>query len=174
MLWERKLPEGYLVHRSAFVATKDTFYLIDGASCLLLDPQTGEEQGRIRIPGVNGAWKWMVLKNGILYVLAGQKGPGVLTTKGDRSFGGWSWSDLSKGYYSKPRIPGGFGETLAAYDLREKKSFGNTRRKNRSTPARCRWATTGSFSTVLRSICAAWKRRPKKSCGPTTTRISWI
>lgn len=120
VLWERKLPEGYLVHRSAFIATNDVFYMIDGDHCLLLDPQTGEETGAIRIPGVDGEWKWMVLNEGVLYVLAGNKDPGVLTTKGDRAFGGWSWADLSKGYYSKPHVPWGFGQTLAAYDLQKK------------------------------------------------------
>lgn len=30
ILWERKLPKDYLAHRSAFVATKDTFYMVDG------------------------------------------------------------------------------------------------------------------------------------------------
>ena len=59
MLWERPLPEGYLVHRSAFIASADTFFMIDGESCLMLDAATGKEQGRIRIPGVPGDWKWM-------------------------------------------------------------------------------------------------------------------
>ena len=88
LLWERKLPEGYLVHRSAFIATKDTFHMIDGNRCLLLDPETGREQGEIRIPGVTGQWKWMVIKDDVLFVLAGKPDPHVQTTKGDRSFGG--------------------------------------------------------------------------------------
>ena len=121
ILWQRDLPEGYLVHRSAFVASKETFYMIDGNRCLLLDPETGTEKDEIRIPGIAGAWKWMVIDDGVLYVLAGKKGPGTQTTKGDRSFGGWSWSDLSPGYYRKLRVPWGFGETLAAYDLQRER-----------------------------------------------------
>jgi outer membrane protein assembly factor BamB len=121
VLWERDLPEGYLVHRSAFIATKDVFYMIGGDRCLKVDPQTGKEIGSIRLPGVDGEWKWMAMKDGVLYVLAGQKDPGTQTMKGDRSFGGWSWGDLSKGYYSRPRVPFGFGKTLAAYDLATKK-----------------------------------------------------
>ncbi len=120
LLWERKLPEGYLVHRSAFIATQETFYMLDGSRCLLLDPETGREKGAIRIPGLSGEWKWMVLKQDFLYVLAGRKDPRAQITKGDRSFGGWSWSDLSRGYYSKPHVPWGFGDTLAAYDLKKK------------------------------------------------------
>jgi outer membrane protein assembly factor BamB len=121
VLWERSLPEGYFVHRSAFIATKDTFYMAKGNHALLLDPQTGKELGEIRLPGVRGDWKWMVLQNDRLYVLTGPKGPGAKTTKGDRSFGGWSWADLSRGYYSRPHVPWGFGNTLVAYDVKAKK-----------------------------------------------------
>ncbi len=117
ILWQRQLPEGYLVHRSAFVATDDTFYMIDGRHCLQLDPQTGEEQGRIRLQGVAGEWKWMAKVGNILYALVGSKGPGTQVMRGDRSFGGWSWGDMSRGYYGKPRIPFGFGRSIAAYDL---------------------------------------------------------
>lgn len=108
ILWERKLPEDYLVHRSAFIATKDTFYMINGDHCLLLDARTGEEKGKIQIEGFPGDWKWIALHNGVLYALAGKPGDGVELVKGDRTLGGWSWADLSKGYYPK-RIPHGFG-----------------------------------------------------------------
>ena len=121
VLWERKLPEGYMVHRSAFIATKDTFYMMNGDHCLLLDPQTGDEQGRLRLPGIRGEWKWMVMRDGMLYVLAGRKDPGAKTMLGDRSYGGWSWGDLSQGYYGKPHVPWGFGRTLTAYDMDKKK-----------------------------------------------------
>ncbi|MCH2203464.1 MAG: PQQ-binding-like beta-propeller repeat protein [Fuerstiella sp.] len=119
VLWERQLPEDYLVHRSAFVATKDTFYMMNGDHCLLLDARTGEEREKISISGVPGDWKWMALSNGVLYVLAGAPGDGVELVKGTRAFGGWSWADLSKGYYGK-RIPHGFGDVLVAYDLEHK------------------------------------------------------
>lgn len=116
VLWERKLPEDYLVHRSAFVATKDTFYMINGDHCLLLDAKTGAEKGRIRVEDFSGSWKWIAIRNGILYALAGEAGDGVELVKGNRAHGGWSWADLSKGYYGK-RIPHGFGDLLLAYDL---------------------------------------------------------
>jgi outer membrane protein assembly factor BamB/ubiquinone/menaquinone biosynthesis C-methylase UbiE len=119
VLWERKLPEGYLVHRSAFIATKDTFYMMEGGKCLLLDPETGREKGRIEIPGVEGEWKWMAIKDGVLYVMSGPPDPPAETVKGDRALGGWSWADLSKGYYGK-RIPHGFGNVVAAYELEHK------------------------------------------------------
>jgi outer membrane protein assembly factor BamB len=117
VLWQRSLPEGYLSHRSAFVATEDIFYMIDGDSCLMLDARTGDEQGRIRIPGLRGAWMWMAMQDGVLYVLTGDRGGEAKMIKGDRNFGGWSWGDLSLGYYERPRVPWGFGHTLAAYKL---------------------------------------------------------
>lgn len=119
VLWERKLPEGYLVHRSAFIATKDTFYMIDGSRCLLLDPRTGSEKSEIRIPGVDGDLKWIALKDGVLYAMSGPTDPPAETVKGDRAMGGWSWADLSKLYYEK-RIPHGYGDVIAAYRLDDK------------------------------------------------------
>lgn len=119
ILWERKLPEDYLVHRSAFVASEDTFHMIDGDHCLLLDARTGKEKGEIRLPNVKGAWKWMAIADGVLYVLTGEAGPGAELVKGDRTLGGWSWADLSKGYYGK--FPHGYGDTLVAYHLADKK-----------------------------------------------------
>ena len=86
-----------------------------------------EEKGEIRIPGVEGDWKWMAMQDGVLYVLAGQKGPRRDTIKGDRTFGGWSWADLSVGYYQRPRVPWGFGNTLAAFDVAEKSAPLETR-----------------------------------------------
>jgi SAM-dependent methyltransferase len=101
ILWERKLSEDYLVHRSAFIATKDTFFMINGDHCLLLDARTGEQKGKIPIADFPGGWKWIALHNGVLYALAGKPGDGVELVKGDRALGGWSWADLSKGYYPK-------------------------------------------------------------------------
>jgi len=117
VLWQRKLPDGYLVHRSAFIATDETFYLMDGNGCLLLDPETGEERGRVCIPGVEGEWKWIALKDGVLFVLAGEEGPPAETTLVKSGSDHWSWGKLSPGYYAKPRVPWGFGTTIAAYDL---------------------------------------------------------
>ena len=143
VLWEQDLPDGYLVHRSAFIATKDTFYMINGDHCRTLDPQTGANKGEIRIPGVTGDWKWMVMHDGNLFVLTGEKAPWVETTKGDRTFGGWSWSDLSRGYYGpsrnsqqtdmykKSNIPWGYGNTLAAYDIKNKRLLWKHTEENR-------------------------------------------
>ena len=121
VLWQRDLPDGYLAHRSAFVATKDIFYMLDGDGCLMLDARTGAEKGRIQIPGLEGDWKWMAMKDGVLYAMAGDKGGQAKVIRGDRNFGGWSWADLSEGYYAKPRVPWGFGNKVAAYKLDDKR-----------------------------------------------------
>ena len=121
VLWQRDLPDDYLSHRSAFVATKDIFYMIDGDGCLMLDARTGAERGRIQIPSLKGNWKWMAMRDGVLYAMAGDEKGGAKIIKGDRNFGGWSWADLSEGYYSKPRVPWGFGTKLAAYKLDDKR-----------------------------------------------------
>ncbi|MFH1741969.1 MAG: PQQ-binding-like beta-propeller repeat protein [bacterium] len=122
ILWKMKLPDGYLAHRSAFIATDDTFYMIDpgGSGCMLLDPETGEEKDRIFTPEVSGEWKWIALKDGVLYALAGKKKDPPETTIVRSTYTHWSWGELSKGYYEK-RVPWGFGETILAYDLDKKK-----------------------------------------------------
>lgn len=122
VLWQKKLPDGYLAHRSAFVATDDTFYMIagEGNACVMLDPETGDEKGRIRIPEARGYWKWMVLDDGVLYVLSGPQPDPAETTivRSERTH--WSWGELSKGYYEE-RVPWGFGHTLVAYDMAARK-----------------------------------------------------
>ncbi|HUU27679.1 MAG TPA: PQQ-binding-like beta-propeller repeat protein [archaeon] len=121
-LWKRKLPDGYLVHRSAFVATGSTYYMInpEGNGCLMLDPATGVEKDRVRIPELEGEWKWMALSDGVLFALAGKEKDPPQTTIVRSPAQAWSWEDLSTGYYEK-RIPWGFGTVILAYDLDRKK-----------------------------------------------------
>jgi outer membrane protein assembly factor BamB len=117
ILWQRKLPDGYLVHRSAFIATKDVFYMIDpsGSGVLKLDPQTGDELGRIRPRRFRGDWKWIAMKDGKLYALVGkEKDPAEMTVVRSEMTH-WSWGELSKGYYEE-RVPWGFGQTVLSLD----------------------------------------------------------
>jgi SAM-dependent methyltransferase len=75
-LWKRKLNENFMVHRSAFIATEDVFYMIDsadGRGCLALHPETGEKLQHINPPEISGEWKWISLSDGILYGLAGEQ-----------------------------------------------------------------------------------------------------
>jgi outer membrane protein assembly factor BamB len=120
-LWRRKLPNGYLVHRSAFIATNDAFYMIadEGRDCLILNPETGRQIGDIRIADLPGEWKWMAMHNDVLFILTGEREPReTKLAKSDRTH--WSWQDLSSGYYRR-EIPWGFGRTIAAYDMKQKK-----------------------------------------------------
>lgn len=118
-LWMRKLPDGYLAHRSAFVAAPDAFYMIDhdGTGVLLLDPETGEQKARIRTPSVRGFWKWIALADGLLYAMVGKDSDRPETTIVRSQYPHWSWGELSRGYY-EPQVPWGFGETILAYDLK--------------------------------------------------------
>lgn len=120
-LWRRRLPAGYLVHRSAFVATDDVFYMIDedGNGCQMLDPQTGKELGEIKIDELTGQWKWISIEDGILYILSGEMQDSREMFRARNQNSHWSWNDLSRGYYRR-QIPWGFGHTIAAYDLEKK------------------------------------------------------
>ena len=118
VLWTRKLPDGYLVHRSAFIATDDVFYMIDpsGNGVLMLEPETGDEIGRIRPRRHRGDWKWIAIEDGVLYALVGKEKDDDETTVVRSTISHWSWNELSKGYYTD-RVPWGFGTELLAYDL---------------------------------------------------------
>jgi len=122
VLWSRKLPDGYLVHRSAFIATDDVFYMIDADGCLMLDPETGKSLGRISVPEISGEWKWIALQDGVLYVLAGGEKDRPETTVVRSPRAHWSWFELSNGYYEK-RVPWGFGTTVGAYDVKQKRTL---------------------------------------------------
>jgi len=128
ILWERKLAEGYLVHGSVFIATSNTFYMIDGDRCLLLDPETGDEKGDIRVPEVEGLWRWIAIKDGILFVLAGAKHPATQASRGKSEYTHWSWRGVvttgKHGMYKdKPTPPWISAATLAAYDIKQKKTL---------------------------------------------------
>lgn len=124
VLWTMKLPDGYLVHRSAYVATPETFYMIDldGEGCLMLDPETGQEKGKIETPGVRGQWKWISMQDGVLFALVGKEKDPPETTVVRSEYPAWSWGELSRGYYQE-RVPWGFGEVILAYDLTKKETL---------------------------------------------------
>jgi len=115
VLWKRALPEGYMVHRSAFVATDDVFYMIDGDCARMLDAETGRGIGEIRIPGSDGEWKWMAMVGRRLFVLSGEPYK-METVRGRSAGGGWWWTGMSPGYKAE-RLPWVWGSTLAAIDL---------------------------------------------------------
>ena len=120
VLWQRKLPDGYLVHRSCMIATDDVFYLIDGDRALKLDPETGKEIGQVRIPDLKEQWEWIAIEGDTMYVLSGE-GSDVEMKHQATTRGHWSWKNLSKGYYTE-RVPWGWGRTLTAYDMKAGKT----------------------------------------------------
>jgi len=125
VLWTRPLPEGYLVHRSLFVAQPDVLYLIEPQRCLLLDPRTGAEKDAIPLPaGVEeGAqWQWIALEDGVLYALIGKDAMPAEVIERKRPSGAWGWNELSQGYYAT-EYPWGYGKTLVALDPQTKREL---------------------------------------------------
>jgi len=118
LLWTRPLPEGYLVHRSLFVAQPDTLYLLEPKRCVLLDPRTGAERGAIPLPpGVedDAQWQWIALEDGVLYALIGKDAVPAEIIRRKRPVGAWGWNELSAGYYTS-QYPWGYGRTLIALE----------------------------------------------------------
>jgi outer membrane protein assembly factor BamB len=124
LLWERKLPAGYLIHRNAMVASADALYIADNDSCKIIDAATGKLRDEIVITEKQGGpgWKWMALHEGVLYALAGKKDKLVETLKGTRTQSGWPWSSMGKGYSEHgDQYEWGLGRTLLAIDLKTRK-----------------------------------------------------
>jgi outer membrane protein assembly factor BamB len=118
ILWKRPLDPNFMIHRNTMIATPDTLYLGDAASCKLLDAATGGLKGEIHVPeGVSDGpvWKWMAMDKGVLYAMVGEKEPPGDKLQGQGFRGaGWPWWNVD-------RYAWGFGRTLLAIDPRTKK-----------------------------------------------------
>lgn len=120
ILWERKLVHGYDIHRNCMIATPDTLYLADSASCKLIDPATGKVRDEITVPaGASGgpAWKWIALEDGTLYALTGAEKPYA---------SGWQVGGLGHGWWLNPKqynkeLSWLFGTAIIAVDPATKK-----------------------------------------------------
>ena len=118
-LWRRQLEPGFMVHRNLMVANDMELYLAFKEKCLVIDAVTGETKGEVTLPEgttPDRTWKWMVIKDGVLYTLLGDKEQEAVVIKGERTAAGWPWSGLGTGY-AQDQYPWGFGRTLAAIDL---------------------------------------------------------
>ncbi len=123
LLWTRPMPTGFQVHRSIFVATPETLYLMDNTRCLMLDPETGAEKDAIAVPAEiagEGYWKWIALDDGVLFALVGGKEYEAEVIKRHRPTGAWGWEELSRGYYEKD-YPWGFGNVIVGIDPQTKR-----------------------------------------------------
>ncbi|MDA1054997.1 MAG: PQQ-binding-like beta-propeller repeat protein [Planctomycetota bacterium] len=124
ILWRRPSPPGFMIHRNTMIATEDALYLGDHESCKIIDGRTGETREQITVPKeiTDGpVWKWMAMKDGILYALVGNPEMQVGTQTSDRrGLGHWPWGMWEGHDYKDPRTAFGYGRTLVAIDLQSK------------------------------------------------------
>ncbi|MBN2473875.1 MAG: PQQ-binding-like beta-propeller repeat protein [Pirellulales bacterium] len=125
ILWTRRLPEGFMIHRNTMIATPKTLYLADHRSCKLIDAASGEVTDEIVVPaGVSDGpvWKWMALVDGVLYALVGGQEVAISTEKSNvPGMGHWPWGMWQGHDYANPKTNFGFGRTFLALDPHTKK-----------------------------------------------------
>ena len=123
ILWKRLLASGVMVDRSTMISTPSTLYLADEKSCKLIDAATGKVTDQITVPAdLTGGtfWKWMALKDGVLYALVGPAEPADPVARWRRRAHGWPWGGISKGY-NAGQYRWGFGKTLLAIEAKTRK-----------------------------------------------------
>ena len=125
ILWQRKLKEGFMIHRNTMIASPDTLYMADAGSCQLIDTATGTVRDQIVIPeGVADGvvWKWMAMEDGILYALIGGPEAAIQTQPSNRQgLGHWPWGMWQGHDYRDPKTNFGFGRTFVAIDPKTQK-----------------------------------------------------
>ncbi len=128
VLWEYKLTEGFMIHRNTMVALDGLLYIADNESCKVLDGATGAVKHEIKVADIapdakdQPGWKWMAIRDGVLYALVGKPDPLDETLKGGRTQSGWPWSGMGRMYARGPKDHSwGFGHTVVAVDLKNKK-----------------------------------------------------
>lgn len=114
-----------MIHRNTIVATPDTLYLADHVSCKLIDAATGEIKDEIVVPENlakkdGSVWKWMTIRDGVLYALVGEQEKLHGVHRGTRGERGWPWQTV-KATYGDAQSGWGFGRTLFAMDLKSRK-----------------------------------------------------
>lgn len=121
ILWRKPLPEGFMIHRNTMVATPDALYLGDHESCKVFDARTGELRRSLTFPAElsdGPVWKWMAIRDGVLYALVGNLEMKVETIRSDRpGMGHWPWGMWEGHDYRDPRTAFGHGRTLVAIDV---------------------------------------------------------
>ena len=134
ILWRRPLPVGFMIHRNTMIATDDALYLGDHESCKVIDAQTGRTRDQLTFPkeiSDGPVWKWMAMRDGILYALVGNPEIKVDTKKSQRrGLGHWPWAVWQGHDYADPRLAFGFGRTLIAMDIKSKKLLWSYRDKD--------------------------------------------
>lgn len=122
ILWRRPLSPGFMIHRNTMIATDDALYMGDHESCKVIDAKTGEVRREITVPEqlTDGpVWKWMAMRDGVLYALIGNPEVEIRTQRSNRrGLGHWPWGMWDGHDYDDPRTAFGFGRTLVAIDLK--------------------------------------------------------
>jgi outer membrane protein assembly factor BamB len=124
ILWRRPLSPGFMLHRNTMIATDEALYMGDHESCKVIDGESGELRDEIKIDGEisdGPVWKWMAMRDGVLYALVGNPEVKIETQRAvRRGLGHWPWGMWGGHDYDDPRTSFGFGRTLVAIDLKTK------------------------------------------------------
>jgi len=127
ILWRRPLSEGFMLHRNTMIATDDALYMGDHESCKIIDGETGQIRDEIKVGtdiSDGPVWKWMAMRDGVLYALVGNPEVKIETQRAiRRGLGHWPWGMWDGHDYKDPRTSFGFGRTLVAIDLKTKKQL---------------------------------------------------
>ena len=95
ILWQRDLSPGFMLHRNTMVATDDALYMGDHESCKIFDGETGVLRDEIKVdPKISDGpvWKWMAMRDGVLYALVGNPEVKIQTQRAiRRGLGHWPW-----------------------------------------------------------------------------------
>lgn len=133
VLWRRPLSAGFMLHRNTMIATDDALLMGDHESCKIIDGETGKVRDEIKVGediSDGPVWKWMAMRDGVLYALVGNPEVKVETQKAvRRGLGHWPWGMWDGHDYNDPRTSFGFGRTLVAIDLKTKRQLWHYRDK---------------------------------------------
>jgi len=125
ILWRRPLPKSFMIHRNTMIATENALYLADNDSCKEYDARTGRVRDEITFPaGIadGSVWKWMALRDGVLYALVGHEETPIEPQPSEKSgLGHWPWGMWKGHKYEDPKTSFGFGRTLIAIDVKSRK-----------------------------------------------------
>lgn len=131
ILWRRDLSPGFMLHRNTMIATDDGLYMGDHESCKYIDGDSGKLIKEITIdPDITDGpvWKWMAMRDGVLYALVGNPEVKIETQRAvRRGLGHWPWGMWDGHDYNDPRTSFGFGRTLVALDMKSSEPIWNFR-----------------------------------------------
>ena len=124
ILWKRPLSPGFMLHRNTMIATEDALYMGDHEACKIIDGQTGDVRETITVSddvSDGPVWKWMAMRDGVLYAMVGNPEVKIETQRAiRRGLGHWPWGMWDGHDYDDPRTSFGFGRTVVAIDLKTK------------------------------------------------------